>query len=147
MIGNSNDETNFLHKLLLNNTPVSRLHKAFVNNSSANIGSAKFQLSKMVKLGGFLGRLLRSLLKPGLPLMNNVLRPLAITVLIPLGLTVAASVADAAIQKTTFRSGMNTQIVSNEEMDDIIKIVKSLEKSSLLIKSVGETINTLSVKE
>ena len=57
MISNSNDETNFLHKLLLTNRQVANLCKAFANNSSADINSSKTQLSKMIQSGGFLGRL------------------------------------------------------------------------------------------
>ena len=57
-----------------------------------------------------------------------------------IGLTLAASTTDAAIQKKIFGSGMTTLIISNEEMNDIMKIVKSLEESSLLIKDVSETI-------
>ena len=60
--------------------------------------------------------------------------------LIPLGLTAVASAADAAIHKKTFWSGDTKLIVSNEEMNDIMKIVKSLEESSLLIKGICETI-------
>ena len=72
--------------------------------------------------------------------MKNVLKPLAKSVLIPLGSTAAASATDAAIQKKRFGSGMITLIISNEELIDIIKIVKSLGESSLLIKDVSETI-------
>ena len=99
VVGDSNDENNFPHKLLLNNTQVSRLHKAFANSSSANIKLSKTQLHKIGQSGGFLGRLLGPLLKTGLPLMKNVLKPLAKSVLIPLGLTAAASATDAAIHK------------------------------------------------
>ena len=53
MIGNSNDETNFPHKLLLTNRQVSNLRKAFANNSSTNMKLSKIQLSKMMKSGGF----------------------------------------------------------------------------------------------
>ena len=56
--------------------------------------------------------------------MKNVLKTLAKSVLTPLGLTAAAAATDAAIQKKPFGSGMVTYIISNEEMDDIIKIVK-----------------------
>ena len=59
------------------------IRKAFANDSSANIKFSKIQLSKMVQLGGFLGRLLRSLLKTNLSLNKNVLKPLAKSVLIP----------------------------------------------------------------
>ena len=62
MAGNSNDKTNFLHQLLLTNTQVSRLRKAFANNSSANKKLSKAQLSKLVQSEGFLGKLLRRLL-------------------------------------------------------------------------------------
>ena len=54
MVGHSNDETSFPHKLLLTNTQVLRIHKAFENGSSANINFSKTQLSKIVHLGGFL---------------------------------------------------------------------------------------------
>ena len=77
---------------------------------------------------------------PGLPLMKNVLKPLATGVLIPLELPAAASTTNAAIHKKLFGSGNTTLIISNEEMNDIMKIIKSLEESVLLIKSVSKTI-------
>ena len=79
-------------------------------------------------------------IKTGLPLIGNVLKPLAKSVLISLGLTAAASATDAAIHKKMFGSRTTTLIISNEEMNDIMKIVKSLEESDLLIKSVSKTI-------
>ena len=97
----------------------------------------------MIQSGGFLGRLLGPLLKTGLPLMKNVIKPLAKSVLIPLGLTVTASVADARIHKKILGSGRpssTTLIISNDEMKDIISIVKSLEDSGLLLKGVSKTI-------
>ena len=127
-VGDSNDENNFLHKLLLTNTQVWWLHKAFANNCSANIKLSKTQLHKIGQSGGFLGRLLGPLLKTGLPLIGNVLKPLAKSVLIPLGLTAAASATDADIHKTMFGSGNATLIISNEEMN-IMKIVKSIGES------------------
>ena len=86
----------FLHKLLLTNTQVSKLRKAFANNSSANIKSLKTQLHKIGQSGGCLGRLSRLLLKTGLHLIGNALKPFAKSVLIPLGLTAAAAAAEAA---------------------------------------------------
>ena len=59
--------------------------------------------------------------------------------LIPLGLTAEASATDGAIHQKMFGSGFTTIIISNEEMKDIMKIVKSLEDSGLLIKGVSET--------
>ena len=97
MIGD--DETNFSHRLLLTNRHVANIRKAFANNSSIDIKLSKTQLSKMIQLGGLLGRLLGPLLKTGLPLIKNVIKPLAKSVLIPLGLTAAASAADAGIHK------------------------------------------------
>ena len=99
MMGDSNDETNFPHELLLTDRQVSTIHKAFSNNSSANIKFSKTQLSKMTQSGVFLGRLVCPLLKTGLPLIKSVINPLAKSVLIPLGLTAAASAADAGIHK------------------------------------------------
>ena len=72
--------------------------------------------------------------------MKKLLKPLAKSVLIPLGLTAEVSVIDAAIQKTFFGSDMATLVILNEEMGDIIKMVESLEESGLLIKGVSETI-------
>ena len=115
VVGDSNDENNFPHNLLLTNTQVSRLPKAFANNSSANIKLSKSQLHKIGQSGRFLGRLLGPLLKTRFPLIGDVLKPLAKIVLIPLGLTEAASATDAAIHKKMFGSGVTTLIISNEE--------------------------------
>ena len=73
-------------------------------------------------------------------MIRNVLKPLAKSVLIPLGLTPAASSTDAAIHKKMFRSGVTILIISNEEINDIMKIVRSLEESGLSKKSSSETI-------
>ena len=94
------NETNFPHKLLLTNRQVANLRKAFANHSSADIMLSKTRLSKMIESGGFLGRLHGPLLKTVLPLITTVIKPLAKSVLIPLGLTAAASAADAGIHKT-----------------------------------------------
>ena len=75
-----------------------------------------------------------------MPLTGNVLKPLAKSVFIPLALLAAASATDAAILQKMFWLDVTTLITSNEEMHDIIKIVKSLEESGLLIKDVSETI-------
>ena len=130
----SNDNNNFPHKLLLTNTQVSKLRKAFANNSLANTKLSKTQLNKIGQSGGFLGKRLGPLLKTGLPLIKNVLKPLANTVLIPLGLTTAASATDAAIHKKMLGSVMTALIISNAEMNNIMKIVTSLEESGLLLR-------------
>ena len=107
--------------MLLIHTQASKLRKAFANNFSANIKLSKTQLHKIGHSGGFLGRLLGSLLKTGLSLIKNVLKPLSKSVLIQLGLTAAASAADAAIHKKMFGPGTTTLIISNEEINDIME--------------------------
>ena len=142
MVGNSNDNTNFPHELLLTNRQVANISKAFAKHTSTDIELSKTQLSNMIQSGGFLGRRLGPLLKTGLPLIKSVIKPLAKSVLIPLGLTAAASAADAEIHKKVLGSGHNntTLIISNDEMDDVLKIVKSLEDSGVSLKGVSETI-------
>ena len=103
----------------------------------------------MIQSGGFLGRLLGPLLKTGLPLIKNVIKPLAKSVLITLGLTAATPGADAGIHQKILGSGHNSNItltISNDEIEDIIKIVISLEDSGLLLKGVTETVQN-EVKE
>ena len=106
MIGNN--ETNFPHELLSTERQVSSLRKAFTNNSSADVKLSKTQLSNMIQSGGFLSRLLGPLLKTGLPLIKDVTKPLAKCVLIPLGLTVTASTADAGYIKNIGIRSYNT---------------------------------------
>ena len=140
MIGNSDNETNFPHKLVSTNRQVANLRKAFADFLSVNNKLSKCQLSKMIQSGGFLRRLLGPLLKTGLPLMKNVIKTLAKIALVPLRLTAAALAADAEIHKKISAAGAITLIILNNEMGDIMKMVKSLEDSGLLSKSVIETI-------
>ena len=135
---------------MLTNRQVANLRKAFANKSSADIKLSKNQTSEMIQSGGFLGRLPGPLLKTGLPLIKSVIKPLAKSILIPLGLTAATSTADAGIHKKILGSGYNrpsssashttTLIISNDGMEDIIKIVKSLKDSGLLLKGVSQTV-------
>ena len=115
MISDSNDETNFHHMFWLTDRNNSGLCKTFANNSSANIKLAKTQLPKIVQSGGFLGRLLGPLMRVDLPIMKS----LAKSVLIRLGLTAAASTTDAAIQKKIHGSRLITLIISHEGMKDM----------------------------
>ena len=93
----------------------------------------------MIQSGGFLGRLLSPLPKTGLQLMKNVINPLAKSVLIPLGLA-AASAADAGIHKKILGFGTTALIISTDEIEDIMKLVKYLEDSGLLLKGVSKII-------
>ena len=104
-----------------------------MNNSSGKNKLSKTPLYKIGQSGEFLGRLLGPVLKTGLLLIKNVLKPLAKSVLIPLGLTVAATAIDAPIHKKLSGHVTTTLIISNEEMNDIFKMVKSLEESRLSI--------------
>ena len=126
--------------MLLTNRKVANLGKAFANNSSTDTKLSKTQLSKMIQSRRFLGRLLGPLLKTGLPLIKNVIKPLAKSFLIPLGLNAAAAAADGRIHKKTLGSETTTLIISNDEMEYIKRIIKPLEDSGLLIKGVIETI-------
>ena len=138
IIGDPNDKTNFPHELLLTSRHVSSIRKAFANISSVDIKFSKAQLPQMIQSGGVLGKLLGPLLKTGLPLMQNVITPLAKSVLIRLALTAAASATDAGIHKQVLGSGNNTTlIISNNEIEDLIK---SLEDSGLLLKGVTESV-------
>ena len=116
MVGNSHDEANFPHKLLLTIRQILSLRKEFNNHTSADIKFSKAQLTKMQK-GGFL-RFLVPLLKSGLPLLKSVIKPLDM-----LGLTAA-----------------------DGNMQDLLKIVKSLEDSGILLDGITETVKN-EVKE
>ena len=136
MVGNSNDNTNFAHELLLTNRQVTNIRKAFANHTSIDIKLSKTHLSKMIQSGGFLGNLLGKLAGP----LMKVAMPLAKNVLAPLGLSAAMSAIDGTIKKKMLGSGATTLMISNDEMGDILKIVKSLEDSRILLKGVSETI-------
>ena len=140
MIGNLDDETNFPHKLLLTNRQAANLRKVFANHTSIDIKLSKVQLTKVQK-GGFL-RFLAPLLKSGLPLLKSVIKLLGV-----LGLTAAASATNAAINKKFLESGRHTTlIISNNDMKDLLKIVKPLEDSGLLLDGITETVKN-EVKE
>ena len=101
MIGDN--ETNFPHKLLLTNRQVVNHRKPIAEKSSNYIKSSKTQICKMTQFGGFLGRHLRPSLKTALPLIKNVIKPLAKSVSIPLGVTTEVSAVDARIYKKNLR--------------------------------------------
>ena len=133
MIGNSDDESNFPHKLLPTNGQVVNLRKAFANHTSTDIKISKVQLTKMEK-GEFLQFL--APLQSGLPLLKSVIQPLGV-----LSLTAATLATDAAINKKILGSGNHaTLIISNNDMQDLLKILKPLEDSALLLDGVTETV-------
>ena len=135
---------NLPYELLLRTRQKNKNKNAFNNNTFTNIKLSKAQINKIIQSGGSLGKLPGLLLKTGLPLTKNVIKPLAKSVLIPSGLTAADAgihtAADAGIHKKILGSGNTTLIISNEEMNDIIKIVQALDDSNILLKGVTETV-------
>ena len=134
VVSNSNDNTNFPHELLLTNRQVANTRKTFAKNTPIYIKLSKTQLPKMIQSGGFLGNLLGKLAGP----LMKVAMPLAKNLLAPLGISAAMSAIDGRWKM--FGSGVTTLIISNDEMNDILKIFKFLENSGLLLKGVIETI-------
>ena len=130
------DGNDLPHELLLTTRQKTKLRNAFNNNTSADIKLSKTQIAKIIQSGGFLGSLLSKLAGP---LMKTAV-PVAKNVLAPLGITAATSTIDAEIQKKIHGSGNTTLIISNEEMNDIIKIVQALEDSNILLKGVTKII-------
>ena len=113
------NENNLSHELLLTTRQKAKLINAFNNNMSTDIKLSKAQISKIIQSGGFLGSLLSKLAGP----LMKVTITLAKYILASLGITAAASEIDAGIQKRIHRSGTTTLIISDEEMNDIMKIV------------------------
>ena len=113
------DGNDLPHELLLTTRQKTKLRNAFNNNTSADIKLSKTQIAKIIQSGGFLRTLLSKLAGP----LMKIAVPLARNVLAPLGITAAASTLDAGIQKKIHGSGTTTLIISNEEMNDIMKIV------------------------
>ena len=130
------DGNDLPYELLLTTKQKTKLRNAFNNNLSTDIKLSKAQNSKIIQSGGLLGSLLSKLAGP----LMKVELPLAKNVLTTLGITAAASAIDAGIQKKIHGSGTTTLIISNEEMNDIMKIVQALEDSNILLKGVTKTI-------
>ena len=103
---------------------------------STDIKLSKVQISKIIQSGGFLGSLLSKLAGP----LIKVAIPLAKNVLASLEITATASAIDAGIRKKTHGFGTTTLIISNEEMNDIMKVVQALDDSNILLKRVIRTM-------
>ena len=126
---------NLPHGLLLTTRQITKFRNNIENNLQTDIKLSKVQISKIIQFRGFLGKLLDPLLKTGLPLLKSVIKPIGL-----LGLTAASSAIDAGFQKKIYGSGTTTLVISNEEMNDITKIVQTLEDSGILLKGVTKTI-------
>ena len=102
---------NLPHELLLTTRQKTNIRNAFNNNRSTDLKLSIAQINKIIQSGGFLGKLLGPLLKTGLPLIKNVIKPLAKTVLVPLGLTAAYKKKFFFIYKKILGSGNTTLII------------------------------------
>ena len=127
------------HELLLTTRQTTKLRNAINNNMSTDIKLSKAQIKKIIQSGGFLGKLLGPLLKTGLPLLKSVIKPLGL-----LGLTAASSAIGSSVQKKLLDYGSTskatTLIISNGEMNYIMKIIQALENSGVLLKGDTKTI-------
>ena len=123
------------HELLLTTRENTYLHNAINNNLATDIKLSKAQIKKLIQSGGFLGKLLSKLAGP----LMKVAMSLAKNVLAPLGLTAAMPAIDGGIQKKIHGSGVKL-IIDQEDMKDIMKIIKALENSGILLKGVSKTI-------
>ena len=121
--------------MLLTTRQNTKLRDALNNNLTTGIKLSKAQIKKLIQPGGFLGKLLSKLTGP----LMKVALPLAKIVLAPLGLTAAMSAIDGSIQKKIHGSGVKL-IIEQEDMKDIMKIIKALENSGILLKGVSKTI-------
>ena len=129
------DGINLPHELLLTARQKTKLRNTFENNMSTDIKLSKAQISKIIQSGGFLGSLLSKLASP----LMKVAVPLAKNILKLLGIAAAASAIDVGTQKKIHGSGTRTLIISNEEMNDIMKIIWSLKDSNILLKGATKT--------
>ena len=123
------------HELLLTTRQNTKLRNAISNNSATNIKLSKAQIKKIIESGTFLGKLLSNLAGP----LMKVTLPLAKNVLAPLGLAISMSAIDGSIQKKIHDSGVKL-IIEQNDMKDIMKNIKALENSGILLKGVSKTI-------
>ena len=109
-----------------------------MNNLSGKIMLWKTQLSDIIRSGGFLGKVLGSFLKTGLPLMKNVLQTISWKGFDTIRLIAAASVVQARTHKKVWGSGTTILIISNEEVHVHMRLAKSFKDSASLIKDVTQ---------
>ena len=119
------DKNSLPHELLLTTRQRIKLRNVFNNNMLTGTKLSKAQISKIIQSGEFLS-------KTAVPLTKNIL--------VPLGTTAATSAIDSGIQNKIHGSGVTTLIISNEAMNDIMKIIQALEESNILFKGVTKTI-------
>ena len=130
------DGDNLPHELFLTTRQNTKLRNAFNNNMSTDMKLSRAQIYKIIQSAGFLGSLLSKLAGP----LMKVAVPVAKNMLGPLGIIAAVSAINGELKKKNHVSGTATLIVSNTEMNDMIKIVQALEDSNILLKGVTKAI-------
>ena len=123
------DKDQLLHELYLTQKQMEKFIEKIRNNMSTDMKLIKVQMNKILKEGGNLGRLLISFL----PKLIKTAILLGKNILAPLGLNAAMSATDAAAQKKIYGSGLTTLIISNDDLDDLLKIVTALEEHNILL--------------
>ena len=126
---------NLPHKLFLTQRQITKLRNNIENNLQTDIKLSKAQIKKIIMSGGALGSILGKLAGP----LLKIATPLATKFLPVLGLSAAMSGIDGAIPKR-IHGGGTTLVISNEELDDIMKIIQALEDSDILLKGISKTI-------
>ena len=139
------NKNQLIHELYLTEQQLNKLRKKIESNMSTDIKLSKVQINKIIKEDGNLGRLLMNflpkLVKPAISIVKNILAPL--------GLSAAMSATDDAIQKKMYSSGNKALIISNDDLNDLIKIATTLEEHDILLKGTTKTVknNTKKKKE
>ena len=138
------DGNDLPRELLLTARQKTKLRNALNNNMSTDINLSKAQISKIIQ-----SRVFRIIIKKTSRSINESSSSLGKNILAPLGITAAASAIDAGIQKKIHGSGRPSStslIISNKEMNDIMKIAQALEDSNILLKVVTKTIKNKTIK-
>ena len=130
------DENDLPGELLLTTRQKTKLRNTFKNIKSTILKLSKAQIPKLIQSEGFLGSMLSKLANT----LMKVAVSLAKTVLAPLGITAAASAIDAELKQKIHVSGTTILIISNKEINDILKIVQAIEDSNILQKRFTKTI-------
>ena len=147
MISNTANEVNFLHKSVLTNGKIPSLCKTFTYNLSANMKLSTTHFSKKIHVGEFPGINIGALMKAGLPLIKNIIKPLAKSLPVPLRLTAAAPPPDASFLQIILVSRTRPLTISNKEKEDIKKIIRYFEEFDLLIHYVSKRIKNETSEE
>ena len=147
MISNTANEVNFLHKSVLTNGKIPSLCKTFTYNLSANMKLSTTHFSKKIHVGEVPGINIGALMKAGLPLIKNIIKPLAKSLPVPLRLTAAAPPPDASFLQIILVSRTRPLTISNKEKEDIKKIIRYFEEFDLLIHYVSKRIKNETSEE